>query len=206
MAIRKTKRQMTMTTAEIAEVYANWPRREAPPETPEPTFAEQSEAVDREEARREPLPTPAPAPTKPTGHTSAELAFVRADDLLNIVRYRSASKSGARGPWNYTELDVLTGDIRCSCQAAACGRWCWHARAIADAWGAHPARVAAASLADDALRTVGPKLAHLCRVNRSRSWRCIPADQVTLVATRAEYYLRVRAERAAPVAATAVAA
>jgi hypothetical protein len=52
--IRKTKRQMTMTTAEIAAVYANWPARVAATETIEaPPFAEQQAAVDREEAEKE---------------------------------------------------------------------------------------------------------------------------------------------------------
>ena len=136
-------------------------------------------------------------------HTVADLTFVRADDLLNIVRYTSVSASGANGATNHTALDVITGEILCSCKGAGCGKTCWHYDLIAAAWDAHPARAAVVYLTDDELVRAGHKAANMCRVYRRRTWRVLPADQVALLACRVEY--RARAARRAAIEAAVTA-
>lgn len=123
-------------------------------------------------------------------HCITELEYVSADDLLNIVHYRAASKSGTNGQYNYVGLDVVTGDTHCGCKGAECGKTCWHMTLAQAAWDAHPARALASGYTDEQLTRAGHKAANMCRVYRRRTWRVLPADQVALLACRVEYRAR----------------
>jgi hypothetical protein len=129
-------------------------------------------------------------------HEPAELVFLGADDLLNVVHFQAASASKANGPWNSCALDVITGEIHCTCLGFQTGRECWHATLVAAAWAAHPARVLASRYTDAQLLTAGTKAARMVRVYRRRTWRVLPDDQIALVACRQEWFRR-QAERAA---------
>ena len=124
-------------------------------------------------------------------HRTAELTFARADDVLNQVHYTSVSASGANGATNHTALDVITGEVLCSCKGAECGRACWHADLIAAARAAHPAVALARQYTTEQLVKAGTKAARMCRVYRARAWRVLPADAVAVVACRQEYRRRM---------------
>jgi len=68
------------------------------------------------------LTTPVPATRTDTAawHCPSELAFLDADDLLNVVHYAAPSKSRP-GDANIVALDVLTGATLCNCRAAETG-------------------------------------------------------------------------------------
>jgi hypothetical protein len=129
-------------------------------------------------------------------HCPTELEFVSADDVLNIVTYRAISRSGANGAYNHASLDVHTGETHCSCKAAATGRECWHVTLLPAAFDAHPARTLAARYTSEQLLAAGTKAARMVRVYRRRTWRVLPADQVAVVACRAEWFRRRQTERA----------
>jgi hypothetical protein len=134
-------------------------------------------------------------------HEPGELVFLGADDLLNVVHFQAASASRAHGPWNTVALDVITGEIHCSCLGFQTGRECWHLTLVQAAWDAHPARVLASQYNDDQLLQAGTKAARMCRVYRRRTWRVLPDDQVALVACRQEYRARQARATADPDAA-----
>ena len=133
-------------------------------------------------------------------HSPAELAFVAADDLTGIVTFRAPSKRHPAQP-NTTGLDTLTGAIHCACKGADCGRRCWHADHVAAAWLRTGVMLDVRWLTDAELARYGTKLAGMVRIYRARTGRVLLADQVKLVAARAEYRRRLAAARpAVPVA------
>jgi hypothetical protein len=135
-------------------------------------------------------------------HEPAELTFVSADDINNLVTFRAVSVSGSNGGYNYASLDVASGEWHCSCKGAATGRECWHGSLLQAAWDAHPARVLASRYTTAQLLRAGVKAARMARVYRARAWRVLPADAVALVACRSVFLER---KRAALVAAEAAA-
>lgn len=130
-------------------------------------------------------------------HCITELTFTGADDVLNIVHFRSLSASRTNGEWNHTSLDIISGATLCTCKAAECGRECWHRTLIQASWDAHPARVQAARYSNEQLLRAGHKAANMIRVTRRRTWRILPADQIGLLSCRAEYAARKAARAAA---------
>ncbi len=122
-------------------------------------------------------------------HCPTELAYLDADDLTNIVHYSAASKSRP-GDANIVALDTATGASFCNCRAAECGRSCWHQALAQAAWDGSPARILAGKYTNDQLRAAGSKAAHMCRWARHRRFRVLPADQLALLACRAEYRRR----------------
>lgn len=136
-------------------------------------------------------------------HCITELDFVSADDILNVVTFRALSKSGVNGAYNYASLDVLTGETHCSCKAAETHRECWHITLLRAAFDALPAVALARRYTSDQLVRAGTKAARMVRVYRARTWRVLPADQIALVACRAEFLRRkgVRVATAGTVAA-----
>lgn len=141
-------------------------------------------------------------------HCPTELEYVSANDVQNYVTFRAVSKSGATGGYNYVSLDIITGESLCGCKGAECGKVCWHRTLVQAAFNAHPVRLEVTNYTDEQLLRAGHKAANMLRVTRRRTWRVLPADQIRLLACRVEYRARAarRAERAAPVAATKVAA
>lgn len=135
--------------------------------------------------------------TTASHHCITELEYVSADDLLNIVHYRAVSKSKAHGEYNHVGLDIITGETHCDCKAAECGRECWHRTLIQASWDAHPARIQATGYNNEQLLKAGHKAANMIRVTRRRTWRILPADQLGLLACRAEYAARKAARAAA---------
>lgn len=135
-------------------------------------------------------------------HEPTELVFLSADDIHNHVYYQAVSVSKANGPWNTAVLDVISGEIHCSCLGFQTGRECWHATLVQAAWEGHPARQLARQYTDDQLVAAGTKAARMVRVYRRRTWRVLPTDAVALVACRAEWFRRrAKASAAIPVAA-----
>lgn len=134
--------------------------------------------------------------TSAAHHEPAELEYVSADDINNLVTFRAVSVSGANGGYNYASLDVASGEWHCSCKGAATGRECWHAALLQAAWDAHPARVLASRYTTAQLLRAGVKAARMCRAYRGRTWRVLPADAVALVACRSVYLERKRAAMA----------
>ena len=133
-------------------------------------------------------------------HSPAELVFVAADDLTGIVTFQAPSKSHPAQP-NTTSLDTTTGAIHCDCKGADCGRRCWHADHVLAAWLRTGAMLDARWLTDAELTRYGTKLAGMVRIYRARTGRILLADQVNLVAARAEWRRRQTAAFAAvPVA------
>lgn len=122
-------------------------------------------------------------------HCPTELAFVDADDILNIVHFAVASKSDPATP-NIVGLDIITGETHCSCKGAECGRECWHQTLVQAAWDGHAARALAARYNGEQLATAARKALAMCNAYRARSGRCLPSDQVALLACRAEYRRR----------------
>ena len=122
-------------------------------------------------------------------HCPSELAFLDADDLLNVVHYAAPSKSRP-GDANVVALDVLTGATRCTCKAAETGHGCWHQTLVQAAWDGHPARILASKYNVAQLQAAGAKASRMCRIYRRRIWRCLPADQLALLACRSEYRRR----------------
>ena len=122
-------------------------------------------------------------------HCPTELAFVDADDILHIVHFAVASKTDPATP-NIVALDVLTGETHCSCKGAQCGRECWHQTLAMAAWEGHPTRVLAGKYNDDQLSAAGRKAHTMCTVYRARCGRCLPDDQIALVACRCAYRAR----------------
>lgn len=133
-------------------------------------------------------------------HTIAELQYVAADDINNVVTYRSRSASKP-GQYNTTQLDIVTGEILCDCRAAEFGRVCWHSDLIAAAWLSHEAVVLARRYNDQQLSAAGRKAANMCAVYRRRCFRVLPDDQLALLACRTAYR-----ERWAPALAAEAAA
>ena len=134
----------------------------------------------------------------PLWHCPTELTYVAADDLTNVVTFRAASKSRP-GQHNTISLDVLTGETLCDCKAAECGRGCWHAELVQAAWDGHAVRVLVGRYNAAQLREAGRKAQRMCAASRVRRyWNVLPADQLMLLACRAEY------RRRHPVAAEAV--
>lgn len=68
-----------------------------------------------------------------TQHTARDLRFVTLDESGEIAYFHSDSQSRP-GQVNVTALDLQTEDTYCFCQAAACGRSCWHVIYAAAAW------------------------------------------------------------------------
>jgi hypothetical protein len=130
-------------------------------------------------------------------HCITELEYVSADDVLNIVHFRSLSASRKNGEWNHTSLDIIGGATLCTCKGFETGRECWHVTLVLAAWQAHPARVSASRYTGEQLVRAGHKAANMLRVTRTRTWRVLPSDQVQLLACRDEYLRRTRAEREA---------
>jgi hypothetical protein len=143
--------------------------------------------------------------TTASHHCITELTFTGADDVLNIVHFRSLSASRTNGEWNHTSLDIVGGATLCTCKGFETGRECWHCTLILAAWQAHPARTLAAGYNGEQLLRAGQKAANMLRVTRRRTWRVLPADQVALLACRDEYLRRTRAEREATAAETVAA-
>jgi hypothetical protein len=131
-------------------------------------------------------------------HEPAELVYLSADDVNNLVHFQAASASKANGPWNTVSLDVLTGEAHCTCKGAETNRECWHLTLVQAAWDAHPARVLASRYTTDQLVKAGTKAARMCRVYRRRTWRVLPADAVAVVACRAEWFARKGVKVAQP--------
>ena len=131
-------------------------------------------------------------------HCPTELTFVDADDLLNIAHFSAPSKSAANKV-NTVGLDIITGETFCTCKGAECGRECWHQTLVRAAWDGHSARVLASRYNDEQLQAAGRKASAMCGIYRQRISRCLPADQVALLACRAEY----RARRGVAVSAVA---
>lgn len=129
-------------------------------------------------------------------HTIAELQYVAADDINNVVTFRSRSASRP-GQYNTTQLDIVTGETLCDCRGAECGKECWHVDLIAAAWLAHEAVVLARRYNDQQLSAAGRKAANMCAVYRRRCFRVLPDDQLALLACRTAYR-----ERWAPALAT----
>ena len=132
---------------------------------------------------------PAPLVTSSLLHCPSELRYHSADDVLGVV-YFVADSASAPGLVNVIGLDVLSGEVHCSCRAAECGRDCWHASLVQAAWDGHQARILAARYNDDQLATIGHKAETMCRIYRLRIGRCPPADALTLLACRAETQAR----------------
>ncbi len=145
-------------------------------------------------------PRTAPPLAPSLWHCPTELTFIDADDLTNIVHYSAPSKSRP-GAANIVALDILSGATFCTCRAAECGRMCWHAELVQAAWDGHEARLLAARFSADQLRNAGSKAGHMCAWARHRRFRVLPADQLSLLACRAEY--RRRFPAAVEVAAAA---
>lgn len=130
-------------------------------------------------------------------HHPRELRFVGADDITGIVAFTAASKS-TPGKVNTVSLDTTTGERHCDCTGAESGKVCWHLDWVAAAWEAHETRRLARAMTTAQLLAAGRKARHMCDVYRARIWRCVPADQVMLVAARCEWRERAAlAERAA---------
>lgn len=119
-------------------------------------------------------------------HHPSELTFAGADDITNTVHFTAPSK-GTPGKVNTVALDTVSGSIHCDCTGAACGRSCWHGAWVSAAWSNHEARQLARRYTSAQLLKTGRKLAHMCATYRARIWRCVPQDQVMLVAARCEY-------------------
>lgn len=136
-----------------------------------------------------------------TDHEPAELEYVSADDVLNVVTFRALSKSQAHGAYNYASLDVVTGAWHCSCKGAETGRECWHASLIVAAFEALPAVALARQYTSDQLVKAGTKAARMIRVYRARTWSVLPADQISLLACRYEFLRRKGVKVAASEAA-----
>ena len=131
-------------------------------------------------------------------HCPTELQFMEADDLLNIVHFAAPSKSAAHKV-NLVGLDIITGETFCTCKGAECGLECWHQTLVRAAWEGHTARVLASRYTADQLTVAGRKALAMCTIYRRRCGRCLPADQVALLAARCEY----RARRGVVVSAVA---
>jgi len=136
-------------------------------------------------------------------HCPSELAFVDADDKLNVVHYSAPSKSRP-GDANIVALDILTGATLCNCKAAECGKRCWHQELVQAAWDGHPARVLASRFTDAQLSAAGSKAAHMVAWARHRRFRVHPLDQLNLLAARCEYRARHLPALVAEVAAEPV--
>ena len=100
-------------------------------------------------------------------HCPTELAFVDADDRLNVVHFSAPSKSRP-GDANIVALDILTGATLCTCKAAECGRRCWHQALAQAAWDGHPARILASKYSDAQLRAAGRKAHRMIAAYRAR--------------------------------------
>lgn len=122
-------------------------------------------------------------------HCPTELTFVDADDLDNIVHFTAPSKRQP-GKVNTVGLDILTGETHCDCKGAECGRECWHQTLVQAAWDGHSAVLLAGRLNDDQLWAAGRKARAMCRAYRASCGRCLPLDQVTLLACRSVYWAR----------------
>lgn len=130
-----------------------------------------------------------------TRHHPSELTFAGADDILNVVHFTAPSR-GTAGKVNTVSLDTVSGAIHCDCTAATVGTSsCWHGDWVSAAWANHEARQLARRFTSGQLMQTGRKLAHMCKTYRARVWKCVPQDQVMLVAARCEY--RERAALAA---------
>jgi hypothetical protein len=124
--------------------------------------------------------------TSASQHCPTELVFVDADDITNVVTYRSASYSRP-GAEHTTTLNTRTGERTCTCTGCAHGRECWRVTLIAAAWEGHPARVLARQYTAKQLRAAGDKHRNMIAIYRNRCWRTLPADRVGLVACRQEF-------------------
>lgn len=122
-------------------------------------------------------------------HCPTELTFVDADDLLNIVHFSAPSKT-AKGKVNVVGLDVITGETHCTCRAAEVGKECWHQTLAQAAWDGHQARRLARRYTNEQLHAAGRKALAMCNIYRQRIARCLPADQLALLAARCEYRAR----------------
>lgn len=125
-------------------------------------------------------------------HTIAELVYVAADDINNVVTYRSRSASKP-GQYNTTLLNVLDYSTSCNCAAAQHGRTCWHVEHVATAWVQHPERILASRYNAEQLSNAGRKAHRMVTVYRARCWRTLPADRLALLACRDEYRRRAEA-------------
>jgi len=135
-------------------------------------------------------------PQSAAAHTPAELAFVSCDHVTGIVEFAAPSKHQA-GRVNTVGLDTTTGAIACDCQAAQCGRACWHGAHVAAAWLASPAMQQVRWLTDEGLVRHGKKARNMVAIYRARGGRSLPADALSLVAAGSEWRRRVAAARAA---------
>lgn len=122
-------------------------------------------------------------------HCPTELTFLDADDLLNIAHFAAPSKSDPRKT-NVVALDIITGETHCTCRAAECGLDCWHQTLAQAAWDGHSARRLASRYTAEQLATAGRKAHAMCAIYRRRAGRCLPDDQVALLAARCEYRAR----------------
>lgn len=127
-------------------------------------------------------------------HCITELEFVGADDIRNEVTFRSASHSQPGG-FHTTILNVLTGDVQCSCFGAKHGE-CWHCTLAMAKFHSLPAYQLVSQYTSDQLLRAGTKAANMLRVTRRRTWRVLPSDQLALICARAEWQRRRRAELA----------
>jgi|GEM_PF-4122243 len=122
-------------------------------------------------------------------HSTDELTFIGCDDQTEIVVFQTVSTHDANRV-NTTALDTITGAIICDCKAAEFGRVCWHADHALAAWLRTGAMLDVLWLTDAELARYGTKLAGMVRIYRARTGRILLADQVNLVAARAEYRRR----------------
>jgi hypothetical protein len=119
-------------------------------------------------------------------HCHTELEYVAADDLNETVAFRARSASKP-GTYNTIQLCILTGETLCDCRGAEIGKPCWHADLVAVAWLNHAAVCLARRYNDTQLRTAGRKAKRMIDAYRGRSWRVLPADQLSLLACHTAY-------------------
>lgn len=128
-------------------------------------------------------------------HSPSDLALVGGDDRTGIVVFQAPSAHDA-GRVNTVSLDTQTGETLCDCKGAECGKACWHADLVAEAWFASPAMREVRWLTGDQLTRYGKKLGAMVGVYQARTGRVLPLDALNLIAARSEW--RRRAALAAP--------
>lgn len=137
-------------------------------------------------------------------HCHTELEYVAADDINETVTFRARSASKP-GTYNTIQLCILTGEVLCDCRGSEFNKVCWHADLVAVAWLNHAAVCLALRYNDRQLAVAGNKARRMIDAYRGRSWRVLPADQLSLLACRTAYRERwapaLAATEAAEVAA-----